>query len=158
VQVGDFQPAYRMSFSNEFNVGPFRLFALVDWSRGGQTINLTALYFDVGPGLYGDSAVAAKRFASFASGATAYVEPADYLKLRQVSLSYTLPSQLFAFTHGRIANAKLSLTGRNLLAQFKYDGLDPELSTNGNQTVTRGQEITNYPPARSYFLGLELGF
>jgi TonB-linked SusC/RagA family outer membrane protein len=157
-QVGDFQPAFRMSFSNEFNVGPFRLFALVDWSRGGNTINLTDLYFDVGPGLWADSAASARRFASFAGGATAYVEPSDYLKLRQVSLSYTLPSQLFAFTHGRISTAKLSVTGRNLLAQFKYSGLDPELSTNGNQTVTRGQEITNFPPTRSYFLGLELGF
>jgi len=157
-QVGDFQPAFRMSFSNEFTVGPFRLFALLDWSRGGNTINLTDLYFDGGPGLWADSAQSAKRFASFAGGATAYVEPADYLKLRQVSLSYSLPNQLFAFTHGRIGSAKLSLTGRNLLAQFKYDGLDPELSTNGNQTVTRGQEITNYPPTRSYFLGLELGF
>jgi TonB-dependent starch-binding outer membrane protein SusC len=158
VQVGDFQPDYRMSFGNEFNAGPFRLYALLDWSRGGNTINLTDLYFDTGPGLWADSAQSVKRFASFSNGATAYVEDASFLKLRQVSFSYTLPSQIFAFAHGRISNAKLSLTGYNLLASFKYDGLDPELSTNGNQQVTRGQEITNYPPARSYFLGLELGF
>jgi TonB-linked SusC/RagA family outer membrane protein len=157
-QVGDFQPAFRATFSNEFNFGPVRLYGLLDWSRGGNTINLTDLYYDVGPGLWGDSAQSAKRFASFASGATAYVLDAGYLKLRQLSLSYTLPSQLYSFTRGRVSSAKLMLTGYNVLAWFKYDGLDPELSTNGNQTVTRGQEITNYPPSRSYFIGLELGF
>jgi hypothetical protein len=158
-QVGDFQPAYKMSFSNEFAFKGFRLYGLVDWSRGGSTINLTNLYFDGGPQLWADSVASAKRFASYVAGGTPYVEDASYVKLREMSLSYDLPGFLFRwFDHGRITNAKLQLSGYNLLSWFKYPGLDPEVSVNGNQTVTRGQDITPYPPARSYFVGLNLGF
>ena len=159
VQVGDFQPSYRVSFANEVNIGPVRLYGLIDWSRGGSTINLTDLYFDgAGLQLWGDSAQESQRFARYLKNPTAYVEDASFVKVRQLAASWTLPAQWFAFARGRITNAKLSVTAYNVFNWYKYDGLDPELSTNGNQTVTRGQEITNYPPARSYFFGLDLGF
>ncbi len=158
-QVGDFQPAYRMSFGNEFNFGPIRLYGLIDVSRGGSIINLTDLYFDgAGLWLWGDSTQEAKRFNKYLSNPTAYVEDASFVKVRQLSASWTLPARWFDFTRGRITSAKLSVTAYNVFNWYKYDGLDPELSTNGNQTVTRGQEITNYPPARSYFIGLDVGF
>jgi hypothetical protein len=157
-QVGDFQPSYRMSFGNELSFHGFRFYALVDWSRGGSTINLTALYFDTGPQLWGDSAFSARRFTKFVNGGVPYVEDASFVKLRQMTLSYDLPGVVFKwFDHGRIDHAKIQLSGYNLLGWFKYTGLDPEISVNGNQTVTRGQDITPYPPARSYFIGLNLG-
>jgi len=158
-QVGDFQPSYRMSFGNELTFGPLRLYGLIDVSRGGSIINLTDLYFDGAQlFLWGDSAQSENRFNKYLKNPTSYVEDASYVKVRQLSAAFTLPSHWFAFTRGRISNAKLSLTAYNVFNWYKYDGLDPEISTNGNQTVTRGQEITNYPPARSYFLGLDLGF
>ncbi|HZS61187.1 MAG TPA: SusC/RagA family TonB-linked outer membrane protein [Gemmatimonadaceae bacterium] len=158
-QVGDFQAAYRVQFGNEINIGPVRLYGLIDWSRGGNTINLTDLYFDgAGLQLWGDSAAAAKRFNKFLNNPTGYVLDGSFVKVRQLSAAYTLPTSWFAFARGRITSAKLSLTAYNVFNFYKYDGLDPELSTNGNQQVTRGQEITNYPPARSYFIGLDLGF
>jgi TonB-dependent starch-binding outer membrane protein SusC len=159
IQVGDFQPSYRMSFGNELSFKGFRFYALVDWSRGGSTINLTDLYYDSGPQLWADSVASAKRFSAFAAGGTPYVQDASFVKLREMSLSYDLPGFIFKwFDHGRIDNAKIQLSGYNLLSWFKYPGLDPEISVNGNQTVSRGQDITPYPPARSYFIGLNLGF
>jgi TonB-linked SusC/RagA family outer membrane protein len=159
VQVGDFQPSYRMSFGNELSFKGFRFYALVDWSRGGSTINLTNLYYDTGPQLWADSVASAKRLSAFVNGGTPYVEDASFVKLREMSLSYELPGFIYKwFDHGRIDNAKLQLSGYNLLSWFKYPGLDPEISVNGNQTVSRGQDITPYPPARSYFIGLNLGF
>jgi TonB-linked SusC/RagA family outer membrane protein len=157
-QVGDFQPAYRMSFSNELTFKGFRFYVLVDWSRGGSTINLTDLYYDGGPQLWADSAASAKRLNAYIAGGTPYVEDASFVKVRQASLSYTIPPVVFKwFDHGRIDHAKIELTGYNLLSWFKYPGLDPEASVWGNQQVTRGQDITPYPPARSYFVGLNLG-
>ena len=50
IQVGDFQPAYRMSFGNELNIGPVRFYGLIDVSRGGNAISLTDLYFGTAPG------------------------------------------------------------------------------------------------------------
>jgi hypothetical protein len=159
IQVGDFQPSYRMQFTEELKWKGLRFYALVEWSRGGSTINLTDLYFDGGPGLWGDSVSSAKRLSQFEAGGTPFVQDASFVKWRQASLSYTLPSFFFKwFAHGRIDNARIELTGYNLLMWTKYPGLDPEISVNGDQTVTRGQDITPYPPARSYFIGLNLGF
>ena len=58
-----------------------------------------------------------------------------------------------------VSSARLSLLGRNLLYWYSkyYDGLDPETSTAGSQDVRRNSEITPYPPARSFFLSLDLG-
>ena len=55
-------------------------------------------------------------------------------------------------------NARLSFTGRNLWMSFRYTGLDPEVSSFGNQQVTTATDIFAYPPSRSFFLSLDLGF
>jgi TonB-dependent starch-binding outer membrane protein SusC len=158
IQVGDFTPGWRMSYGNTFTLGAFRLFGLLDVSRGGSTINLTDLYFDGSAQLYGDSAKAANRLAQFGAGFTPYVQDASFLKLRQVSLSCGLPASLVSRIPGnRVNSARLVLSGYNLLTSTHYDGLDPEVSINGNQTITRGQDISPFPPARSYFLGIDLG-
>jgi TonB-linked SusC/RagA family outer membrane protein len=158
LQVGDFTPGWRMSYGNTFNLGPFRLFGLIDVSRGGSTINLTDLYFDGSAQLYGDSAKAANRLAKFGAGLTPYVQDASFMKVRQISLSYALPTNLVAKIPGnRLTSARLQLSGYNLWTITGYDGLDPEVSINGNQTITRGQDISPFPPARTYFLGIDLG-
>jgi TonB-linked SusC/RagA family outer membrane protein len=158
VQVGDFTPGWRMSYGNTFTFGPFRLFGLLDVSRGGSTINLTDLYFDGSAQLYGDSAKAANRLLQFENGFTPYVQDASFLKLRQVSLSFALPAEFVSRLPGnRVNSARLVLSGYNLWTSTGYDGLDPEVSINGNQTITRGQDISPFPPARSYFLGIDLG-
>jgi TonB-dependent starch-binding outer membrane protein SusC len=158
LQVGDFTPGWRMSYGNTFNLGPFRLFGLIDVSRGGSTINLTDLYFDGSAQLYGDSAKAANRLAKFGAGLTPYVQDASFLKVRQISLSYGLPNYLVAKIPGnRLTSARLQLSGYNLWTSTGYDGLDPEVSINGNQTITRGQDISPFPPARTFFFGIDLG-
>jgi TonB-linked SusC/RagA family outer membrane protein len=158
LQVGDFTPGWRMSYGNTFTLGAFRLFGLIDVSRGGTTINLTDLYFDGSAQLYGDSAKGANRLKQFEAGLTPYVQDASFLKLRQLSLSYAIPPRLVSMIPGnRLSSARLQLSGYNLLTSTRYDGLDPEISVNGNQTITRGQDISPFPPARSYFLGIDLG-
>jgi hypothetical protein len=158
VQVGDVYPAYVTSFENQFIFGPFQAGALVVWSKGGNTGNFTDFQFDVSQGLLADSALSAKRNAENAAGLTAYLESATYVKIREISLSYILPQRWFGWTSGRIHSARLSLEGRDLFLWSPYTGLDPEVNFIGNTQVARGQDVTPYPPARSYFLGLNLGF
>lgn len=61
------------------------------------------------------------------------VKPADFAKLREVSISYMVPSQYAA----RIGASDLSITlaGRNLATWTKFPGLEPESVFNGG---TRG--------------------
>ncbi len=159
IQVGDAQPAFIVSVNQELAYGPFRVAGLLDWSRGGSLFNADDSYFEFGT-LWGDSARASRFVQQTLANLQPNVQSATFVKLRSVSVSYTLPSKwITAWAGGRVSSARLSLLGRNLLQWYSkgYDGLDPEVSSFGSQNIGRGIEITPYPPARSYFLSLDLG-
>ncbi len=158
--VGNAQPDFTMSFGEEFNFARVHVYGLLDWRKGGTTSDLTSQYFDFGPGLGGDSAATAKRLTGLGAGLTPYVEPGTYLKLREITLSYDLPERwVNQIGFGRLTNARLQLSGRNLLVSYpNYHGADPEVSNFGNSNIARGQEVTPYPPARTFFLTVDLGF
>jgi TonB-dependent starch-binding outer membrane protein SusC len=52
----------------------------------------------------------------------------------------------------------LSLTGRNLLRFTPYRGLDPEVSNFGRQAIVRNIDVAPFPPSRSFFFSIDLGF
>jgi hypothetical protein len=58
----------------------------------------------------------------------------------------------------RIRSARFSLTGRNLLRFTPYRGLDPEVSNFGRQAIVRNIDVAPFPPSRSFFFSIELGF
>lgn len=78
-----------------------------------------------------------------ARNSNASFSDASYMRLKNISLSYTLPSQ---WTKSHIANAKIYINGQNLLTITKYEG-DPETKITGS-----------LPPLRVYSLGLQLTF
>ena len=55
-------------------------------------------------------------------------------------------------------DVRLELAGRNLKTWTDYTGLDPETSNNGNQNVNRFNDITPYPPSRSWFFSVSANF
>ncbi len=160
-QVGDFQPSYIVSLSQEFTWNHFRLYGLLDWHRGADVINTSNLLFDFG-GTLADTTASKKRLSDWLGGSVyPYMEPASFVKLREVTLSYTVPRSFTNFiSRGGLnfTNARLSFTGRNLWMSFRYTGLDPEVSSFGNQQVTTATDTFAYPPSRSFFLSLDLGF
>jgi len=146
--------------NNSVNFGAFRLAGLLDWNKGGTVRNNQDAYFAFGHDLWGDSARSASFVSQTIANLTPREQPASYLKLRSLSLTYTVPAKWVSRVGGGfISSARLGLTGRNLLQWWGkgYDGLDPEGSSFGSQNVIRGDQITPYPPARSYFLSLDLG-
>lgn len=83
------------------------------------------------------------------------VYDASFLKLRQLSISYTWNPERTEgfFKKGR--NLQIALIGRNLFAWSKIPHFDPEqIAVQGNQFVS-GVEDMSYPSARS--IGLKLG-
>ena len=101
-----------------------------------------------------------KRINTWNSGLTQpYVQNGSYLKLREVNLSYNLPDALTSSLFGRgIRYARLSVTGRNLLRVTPYRGLDPEVSNFANQAIVRNIDVAPFPPSRSFFFSIELGY
>lgn len=78
-----------------------------------------------------------------------FIEPADFLKLREVSLSYRLPQALVTAIGGR--GGLLTLAGRNLFTITDYTGLDPEVQSNGQANFGSSDFLTQ-PQVRTFVL------
>jgi hypothetical protein len=159
-KVGDANPDFQMSFSNDIDFHRFTLGFLFDWKQGGDIINLTELLYDATQNSKDYVSAGADRISTFATGDTRpYVQSGTYLKLREANLSYNLPERMISSIFGRsIRTARLSLTGRNLLRFTPYRGLDPEVSNFGRQAIVRNIDVAPFPPSRSFFFSIDLGF
>lgn len=85
--------------------------------------------------------------ADFDATSTYWLYDTSYLRLKNARLSYSLPSNL-AGTVG-LRDARIYMSGTNLLTWTSYLGLDPEIP--GRQTAS------SYPNERQINFGIELG-
>ena len=155
--AGDALPDYQMGFSNDFRFGAFSLSSLLDWRKGGHNINLTNNYFD--GGLIADTAAGNARLAGLAAGKPVYVENSGFVKIREITLGFDVPQAMATkLLQGRARNVRLEFSGRNLKTWTKYTGLDPEVSNFSNQAVGRIQDVTPYPPWKSFFFSVNTTF
>ena len=155
--IGNAAPDYQMGFTNDLSFGPFRFSSLVDWRKGGLGVNLTNAYFD--GGLLADTAIGNKRAREWAKGRAVYVEKTGFVKLREVTLGYDIPADMTSrLFMGRVQSARIDLSGRNLKTWTRYSGLDPEVSNFGNQALGRFQDVTPFPPSRTFYLTINTTF
>jgi len=158
--IGDATPDFQMSFSSDLDYKRFTFGFLFDWKQGGDVINLTEFLYDAGQNSVDYVGPGQERQRLFNSGISqVYVQDGSYLKLREVTLAYNLPE---SFTRGlfgsSVRHARLSVSGRNLLRFTGYRGLDPEVSNFGNQAIVRNIDVAPFPPSRSFFFSIDLGF
>jgi TonB-linked SusC/RagA family outer membrane protein len=85
-----------------------------------------------------------------------FIEDASWVRLRELSLSYSLPQAILAKTK-YIKGASFGLVGRNLLLFTKYKGVDPETSLVGGNKA-QGLDYFNNPGTKSYGINLKLIF
>lgn len=91
-----------------------------------------------------------------------FVEDGDYVKLRELSVRYTLngSSVPFFLRWAGVTRATLNLSGRNVKTWTAYPGYDPEVGKNtfgGSAAIGRIDEYF-YPNYRSFGVDLELVF
>ncbi|MDO4163281.1 MAG: TonB-dependent receptor [Bacteroides sp.] len=80
---------------------------------------------------------------------TRFLEDASFLRLKNLMLSYNLPTSLLKKTNF-FSTARVFVQGQNLLTFTKFSGLDPESASN----IYAAQ----YPMTRQYTFGLEVSF
>ena len=84
-----------------------------------------------------------------------YIHKADFVKLRDVSVTYTLPSRWAA--RAQASSMAVTLAGHNLALWSDYPGPDPEVNTYGNRAFIRG-DIYSMPMTRRLTAALNLTF
>jgi TonB-linked SusC/RagA family outer membrane protein len=169
-RMGDYEPTFTMGFSSQVTRGPLSVYGLVEWRKGGNAVNLTLNGYDsfgtaadcaagnASDGCTGSSP-SAQRLYLFNIGRSPYIQDASFVKIREITLSYQLPPDLVRSVFGNNVRAvRADLSGRNLVTWTPYLGADPEVSNFGNQNINRGQDVTPYPPNRSYFFTLSVDF
>jgi hypothetical protein len=89
-----------------------------------------------------------------------WVEDGSYMKLREVSLSYTIrEKQLTNFASGFFKEFKLSAIGRNLFGFDNYTGWDPEVASyDGGTQQYFSVDYGVYPNQSSYSFSVQLKF
>ena len=105
-------------------------------------IDVNWLAFGNGNGFFGDNT-------------EDFVEETSWVRLRELSLSYQVPSEVLK--NAFIKGLKLSVTGRNVWLATPYSGIDPETSLVGSRNA-QGLEYFNMPNTKSWGVSLNLSF
>ncbi|MEO7042727.1 MAG: SusC/RagA family TonB-linked outer membrane protein [Gemmatimonadaceae bacterium] len=168
VYIGTPVPTHMASIGNTVTLwGKLRLYALVDWKGGNVVYNVNeALRCGgaLGAGLcdinYNPKNYSAVRVAeanvvtAFAySAQDQYLQDASFVKLRELSATYTLPDHLLpGFRH-----ASVTVAGRELGLWSNYRGPDPEVSS-ANGSGLGGADQGLIPPLSRLTATLNLTF
>lgn len=80
-----------------------------------------------------------------------YVEDGSYLRLKNLSLGYTLPFKIKGLTSVYVYGS-----ATNLFTITKYSWFDPDVNAFGGDASRRGVDIYSYPSSRTYSLGLKV--
>ncbi|MFV0541942.1 MAG: TonB-dependent receptor [Aestuariibaculum sp.] len=95
---------------------------------------------------------------------TRYLQDASYLRLKNLTLGYTIPSEVLS--KNGVTNLRIYLTGENLLTftnlnkSFDPEVLDPNQSDFGSAETSAGTNQSGklYPISRRFSLGLSVNF
>ena len=86
-----------------------------------------------------------------------YIENGDYWKIDNVAVGYSLGA--LHFLSSAVTDARVYITGRNLLTITGYRGLDPEVSLLGDDGLSPGNDQRDkYPTTRVFSAGISLSF
>lgn len=160
--IGNTNPDFNVGFSTSFKYKNLGLYILTDWQQGGDIYNYTKqlLYFNERHEDLKKLASAGKHY-NYAQNVYNKSNPIDYfvedgtfVKIREISLDYTLNGDQIGNIFDSIRFAAI---GRNLFTFTNYTGFDPEVAINTNPTNFRLDEFA-YPNFRSYSFSVELKF
>lgn len=85
-------------------------------------------------------------YASYSTNSDYWLENGNFIRVRDITLGYTLSSKLLNFQHV-ISAFRVYVTGQNLFVMTDYKGIDPEL-----------QNYMAYPMTRNYTIGVNVSF
>lgn len=170
VKVGSIDPKYTLGWHNSFSWKGLNLGFLIDARVGGVVVSGTEAMMDQygvskstardrdnGGAIVNGGRMDAKTFYSVAASGTTgvlsnYVYSATNVRLRELSLSYTLP----ALARERL-RITLSLIANNVLMLHNEAPFDPELTSNTG-TYYQGFDYFMPPSLRSWGFGVKVNF
>lgn len=155
--IGDPNPDYTASLVNEISYKKFGLRVQLDAVQGGNVFNADfRTRQGVGNGTEAekeDNGIYPRGYINSIYQIEEWrVDDGSFVKLREVSLSYSLGNMK------HFKDMVVSLSGRNLISWDNYKGYDPELNGAGQSTLLRGIDFGAVPIPRTYKLSIAVNF
>ncbi len=170
--IGDPTPDFIFGWNNNFTYKNFTLSVFFQGVVGNDVMNLDRLFLASGrsvnnallswyegrwteenphnlvrfPGSNGQNSLQPN---------SAVVEDGSYVRLKNASLGYSLPSGWLSKIGMR--QVRIYATGTNLFTITNYSGFDPEINIFGGNNIGQGIDFASYPRQRTYTLGVNVG-
>jgi TonB-linked SusC/RagA family outer membrane protein len=177
--VGDPNPDFIGGVTNTFSYKGFELSVLVQFVKGNDIYNAGGGFMSAN-GLYEDNQTRDQmnywkqpgditnvpRPVLYTQNGTRpssrYITDGSYTRVKNVMLSYNLPAAIASKV--KLSSARIYMSAQNLFTFTKYNGWDPEVSTdflttdNQGANVYQGVDFYAAPQPKTITFGLNLGF
>jgi TonB-linked SusC/RagA family outer membrane protein len=165
--LGSIQPRFTYGFSTTLDYRHFDLFIALQGSQGNKIYNYLRRFLEKPNDSYNVSAAVLDSWtattpsttlpsiAAMAAGRSylymdsRYVEDASFLRLKNITLGYTISSARFSTLKPSVT-LRLFAAVQNLFVLTPYKGYDPE--------IANGIDLGTYPTARTFMVGAGISF
>lgn len=178
--IGNNQPKFIYGFTNNFSYKGFELSVVFNGVQGGKILNLSRRFFENLEGTSNNLTTVLDRWRSSTDPgngivpransrttgqnnavSTRWVEDGSFLRIQNVTLGYQIPENIIGKI--KLQSARIYVSAQNLVTWSDYLGYNPEVSnyeTSSGQTsaLTGGVDYGSYPVAKTFIIGINLGF
>ena len=166
--IGNAQPKYSFGFNNTFKIFDFDVNVFFQGVSGNDIYNQNRIRretyssdaFPTSPVIkehwtpMNESDIPAFSGSEYINSSR-WVEKGDYLRLKNISIGYSIPNKVLS--KFGVTSARIYLSANNLLTLTSYSGFDPEASM-GSDSDAAGVDRGVYPASKSFLIGLDFKF
>jgi TonB-linked SusC/RagA family outer membrane protein len=171
VVLGSSQPKFTYGFSSALNYKNLDVSVIFQGSYGNKlynayqhTLESTSIYYNAAESLRDrwtptnpSNTVPRAINTPFLTLDSRYIEDASYLRLKNITVGYTVP-----FKTGKSpVKLRVFASAQNLLTVTSYRGYDPEASYYGGDetnSLYQGIDLGAYPSAKTFLFGISLSY
>lgn len=172
--IGNPAPDFFWGWNNQFTFRNFDLNVFFQGSQGNDILSYTLMELNLLSGINNATTAALNRWTPENTDtdipkavvgrtrrvSTRWIYDGSFARLKNLSLGYTLPAN--ALSRIGINKCRIYVSAQNILTFTSYEGYDPEVNyrseTTADSNRNLGLDYGSYPNAKSYTVGLNIGF
>ena len=172
--IGNPNPDFIWGWNNDLKFKNFDLNIFFQGSQGNDILSYTLMELNLLSGINNATTEALKRWTPTNTDtdvpkasvgrtrrvSTRWIYDGSFMRLKNLALGYTLPASVLQ--KAGINKFRIYVSAQNILTITDYEGYDPEVNyrsegaTDSNRNL--GLDYGSYPNAKSYTVGLNIGF
>ena len=168
--IGDPNPDFIYGLTNDFTYGNFDASIVIAGAVGGDIIDGTLEWTENLDGVFNITKEMAQRWRSpenpgngsiprtrtgttepFRFNNTRWVSDGSYLGVKNITIGYS-----YAFTDKVVRKARVYFSTQNPFTLTNYRGMNPEVNNSGLNGLYQGVDISTYPIAKIYTVGVNI--